>query len=143
MARIEVAVLRSCCGSRGRRLVLMAALTLMATEGCRPAMPRTYPVKGRVVWKGGKAVRWGRIEFQSLTDSSVRATGWLGEDGTFALTTHREGRKAPGAIEGTHKVVIETSPVEERPPLVIEVETPYAVRSAENDFTIEIQLRRR
>jgi hypothetical protein len=136
-------VLWSFCESRGRRLVLAAALILMATEGCNSAMPRTYPVKGRVVWKGGKAVRWGRIEFQSLSDATVRATGWLGEDGTFALTTHREGRKAPGAIEGAHKVVIETSPVEEKPPLVIEVETPYTVKPEENDFTIEIQWHRR
>src|SRR5262249_4640711 len=46
-------------------LIRLAAVTLVCVVGCDSGMPKTYPVKGKVVFAGGKSVTDGRIQFQS------------------------------------------------------------------------------
>jgi hypothetical protein len=50
-------------------LLVGAALALGGVGGCGAGMPRTYPAKGKVVFKGGKPVTDGRIQFQSVSDT--------------------------------------------------------------------------
>src|SRR5262245_491586 len=96
------------CRALARPWALLAGAALLAGgAGCGAGMPETYPVKGKVVSRGGKPVSYGRIEFRSLADASVKATGEIGKDGSFTLTTHKDGKSTPGAVAGEHKVVVE------------------------------------
>jgi hypothetical protein len=124
-------------------LVLGAALLLATLPGCGSGIPTTYPVKGRVVWKGGKSVRYGRIEFHSLSDQGLKAIGALDEEGTFSLITHKEGKTRKGAVAGQHHVLVEPYMGPYAPPLVVPFPNPYTVEPKENDFTIEVTPRRR
>jgi hypothetical protein len=125
-----------------RALMLAAVLALPGLAGCGTGMPATYPVKGKVVFKGGKPASYGRIEFQSLSDSTVKAIGQVGKDGSFTLTTHKEGRNTPGAVAGQHKVIVEQEGWD-KPLVVIVVPTPLTVEERDNDLTIVVEKPRR
>jgi hypothetical protein len=124
-------------------LVLGTALILTGNAGCGSGIPQTYSVKGKVLWKGGKPVEDGRIEFQSMSDPSLRATGEIDSDGSFTLTTHKDGKTRQGAIEGQHKVIVEPDVGDDEPAIVIVLPKPYTVEVRENDFKIEIEKPRR
>jgi hypothetical protein len=120
---------------------LVLALTIfpaLALAGCGDGIPKTYVVTGKVVYKGGKPVTYGRVEFQSTSHPELRATGGIQTDGTFALTTTLGGKSAAGAVEGEHKVLIE---LESRSALVI-LTAPYTVKAEKNEVTFEIPPRR-
>jgi hypothetical protein len=123
-----------------RAAALAAALLLAAAvPGCGNGIPKTYPVKGKVVHKGGKPVTYGRVEFQSKSHPELRAIGNIQTDGTFSLTTHLEGKNRAGAVEGDHTVLIE---LEGRSELVT-LPAPYTVKPGDNDFTFEVRPPRR
>jgi hypothetical protein len=115
---------------------------LLVVVGCGSGIPTTYAVKGKVVWKGGKPVDDGRIEFQSLSHDNLRAVGEIEKDGSFTLTTHRDGRTRPGAVAGEHRVLIEPD-MDDEPALVVILPTPYSVEPRENEFEIVIDRPRR
>jgi len=48
--------------------------------------------------------RQGVIAFDSVEQPGVRAIGEIQEDGSFTLTTVKDGVSTPGAIAGTHRV---------------------------------------
>ena len=118
--------------------MMVAALALPASVGCA-GMPRTYPVKGKVVFKGGKPVTDGRIQFQSATDPQFKALGDIDQDGSFSLTTYIGTNKAQGAPQGPYSVVVEL----ERPADVVALPNTYTVEPRENEFTIVVERRRR
>jgi hypothetical protein len=120
-------------------LIMVAAFASAGIAGCTG--PKTYPVSGKVVFKGGGPVTGGgRIEFQSTSDPQVKATGWIDmKDGTFSLTTLRDGKNVEGAVEGQHRVVVELR----NPVTVIDLPNDYTVEQRENDFTIEVPKPRR
>jgi hypothetical protein len=118
------------------RGIVLALTVLLA--GCGTNIPTTYPVTGKVVYKKGKPVTYGRVEFQSKSHPELRATGRIQPDGTFALTTTLGGESAAGAVAGEHKVLIE---LESRSVLVI-LPTPYTVKPEKNEVTFEIPPRR-
>jgi hypothetical protein len=120
-------------------LTKVAAVTLVGIVGCGGGMPRTYPVKGKVVFKGGQPVTDGRIQFQATTDPQVKALGDIANDGSFSLTTYVEAKNAKGAPAGTYHVVVEL----ERPTKVVALPSAYTVEPGENDFTIVIEKSRR
>jgi hypothetical protein len=117
---------------------MKAAVALVGIVGCS-GMPPTYTVKGKVVFKGGKPVKDGRIQFQSTADPQIKALGDIGTDGSFLLTTYVGARKVQGAPEGSYNVVVEL----ERPTEVVALPNPYTVQPSENDFTIVVERRRR
>ena len=120
-------------------LMKWAAIVLVAIAGCGPGLSRTYPVKGKVVFKGGKPVTDGRIQFQSAADPQHKALSDIDQDGSFSLTTYVGAKKVGGAPEGSYHVVVEL----ERPAGLVALPTPYTVEPRENDFTIVIEKRRR
>jgi hypothetical protein len=122
-----------------RALLTLAALTLASLAGCGWGMPRTYPVKGKVVFKGGKPVTDGRIQFQSATDPQLKALGDIDQDGGFSLKTYIDANNAHGAPAGTYKVVVEL----ERPARVVALPVAHTVEPRDNDFTIAIEKPRR
>jgi hypothetical protein len=128
---------------RATVLTLGTVLLLAGGPGCGSGIPKTYPVKGKVVWKGGKPVDDGRIEFQSLSEPDLKAVGEIESDGTFSLTTFKEGKTREGAVAGQHKVVVEPDMGDGKPALVVTLPNPYTVEPKRNDFTIEIAPSRR
>ncbi|HJZ55599.1 MAG TPA: hypothetical protein VKE74_11595 [Gemmataceae bacterium] len=105
--------------------------------GCGSKIPKTYPVTGKVIWTGGKPVTDGRIEFRSLSDESLKAVGEIESDGSFSLTTHRDGEKQVGAVEGQHKVIVEPEWGDDK--LIFVLPSPYTVETRDNSFIIELR----
>jgi hypothetical protein len=116
-----------------------AAVVLAGIAGCGWGMPKTYPVKGKVVFQGGKPVTDGKVQFQSETDPQFKALGDIDRDGSFSLMTYVEAKHARGAPAGTYRVVVEL----ERPAKAIALPSTYTVEPRENDFTIVIETPRR
>lgn len=88
-------------------LMLPAVLILI---GCGD---NVAPVKGTVKYKG-EAVKGGTITFSPISDRKdpgKGASGKVGDDGTFTLSTHGTG---DGAIVGKHKITY-TAPAPEAP----------------------------
>lgn len=91
----------------------IAAAASFGMAGCGEKAPdiglKTVPVQGKVVFtKGGELKtlfdRQGLIAFESVEQPGVRAIGEIQEDGSFILSTVKDGVSAPGAVEGTHRV---------------------------------------
>ena len=79
--------------------VLVGAL-LVGLPACTRG-PRTFPVKGTVMYNG-KPVPKGTVLFTPMNGGST-ATGEINEDGTYRLTTYKSG---DGACAGEYRVVI-------------------------------------
>ena len=75
--------------------------------GCGPGGPKTHPVKGRVVTARAddlKLLAGQAVEFQSTAEPETRGFGEIQPDGSFTVSTYRQGVSLSGAVEGTHKV---------------------------------------
>jgi hypothetical protein len=85
-----------------RRLAAGLLLGGLAAAGC--GGKKTYPVEGQVVVKGGgvpaEALAGYVVTFESEVEK-VGATGSVGKDGTFRMTTTKNG---DGAVAGKHRV---------------------------------------
>jgi hypothetical protein len=87
-------------------------LLLMAAPGCNAeAMPKTYQVKGKVVYKNGKPYPGGQITFSSVADPELRGYGKIAGDGTFTLatiahTSRGRSQTLQGVVEGEFRVNI-------------------------------------
>jgi hypothetical protein len=82
------------------------AVVLLPCWGCgsdssAPPAGSTVPIKGKVTFKG-QPVTGGDIQFEP-TDSGRPANGKIQPDGTFTMTTFKEG---DGAVPGTHRVAV-------------------------------------
>lgn len=122
----------------------VAVLIGIALGGCgeKVQLPQTYPVRGRVVYKGGDPMAGGVVQFQARSDPRLLTTGETGADGTFALTTQVGHRKLPGAIAGEHQVtVVPPMPADQSVEPII-LPHPYTVEAKDNFFTIEINKNR-
>ena len=84
--------------------VAVVAAGLM-TLGCGQTGPETHPVSGRVVLTGGDAGQLAGHHIEAVMDSdpTVRASGVIGPDGTFALETLHAGEVRKGAIAGRYQ----------------------------------------
>jgi hypothetical protein len=82
------------------RWTALAATVVLLLSGCSSGRPKTAIVRGTITYKG-KPVPNGTVSF--IPTSGPAATGEIGPDGSYTLTTFRPG---DGAILGTHKVVI-------------------------------------
>jgi hypothetical protein len=81
----------------------VALAFLLAVIGCS-GNPAVYPVKGKVMWEGKPMAGGGSISFVPLGNQPGKAAGgFIAEDGTYTLTTHREG---DGSMPGEFRVVI-------------------------------------
>ena len=94
-------------GNRRHRWIAPAvtAILIIPCWGCGSAggaLPALIPVKGRVTYKG-QPVTKGVVRFEP-DGYGRRARGQLQSDGTFVLTTDKEG---DGVVAGDHKVAVE------------------------------------
>ncbi len=95
---------------RALRFPMLASVLLGSCIGCGASgsgtMPSLVPVTGKVTFKG-QPLTTGTVRFEP-EDYGRPATGKLQPDGTFALTTLKEG---DGVVPGHHRVsIIGTDP---------------------------------
>jgi hypothetical protein len=83
---------------------LVILLTFAGCGGSGPFSGTLYPVTGQVVLADGKPLTGGSVRFIPKL-SGLPATGKIGPDGTFSLTT----KTHEGAAPGEYKVRIEPS----------------------------------
>jgi hypothetical protein len=79
-------------------------VVLLALAGC-DGSPRTYPVEGKVTFPDGTPLAGAVVEFESegAPEQRVNARGVTGPDGSYKLTTFKDG---DGAVAGTHRVIV-------------------------------------
>jgi hypothetical protein len=82
--------------------MMTALLTMGLIVGCGESIefPETFPVSGKVTYKG-EPVPKGTITFQP--DEGQAAVGEIQSDGTYKLSTFGEG---DGALPGHHRVFV-------------------------------------
>jgi hypothetical protein len=87
------------------RLTVLAVLVLLPVAGCGssagPGPSSVVPARGKVTYKG-QPLTQGDISFEP-TDIGRPANGSIQADGTFVLTTFKQG---DGAVAGTHRVSV-------------------------------------
>ena len=125
----------------------LVLLTLAVGPGCRPAgppPPKTYAVKGRVMYKDGQPATGAAVEFRPSDPSSPASSGEVGEDGTFTLSCFFNNRKLPGAVAGTFEVTVMPPQGSDQSAHAVTLPKPYTVNPDDNnDFTITIDRPRR
>lgn len=140
-----------------RRVVLLGpwlAAVLLLAPGCADEeMPKTYVVKGKVVFKNGKPMQGGAITFTSATDPELRGYGQIAKDGTFTLntiahTSKGRGQNLAGAVEGDFLVTIRPGGGDEGDELMLvsrgaqafTLKKRYKVEAKEvNDITVVVE----
>jgi len=85
-----------------RQYAPIAVLACVAIAGCGPNRPSVAPVKGKVTY-AGRPVAQGTVMF--YPESGRAATGRIGPDGTYSLTTFDTAND--GALIGKHRVTID------------------------------------
>lgn len=108
--------------------------------------PKTYPVKGKVVYKSNKLpLAVGTVLFESASDPKVQASGEIQPDGSFELASDL-GK--PGTVAGAHRVLVQPPVLETgQKPIVHRRFTSYATSglkvtveaSRSNEVTLEVE----
>lgn len=86
----------------------LAAALLLGCGDSGPVPPKTYPVKGKVLYSDGTPMPGGSITFLLTSgDPQLSALGDIGSNGEFALRTIFANKRLTGAVEGTFEVTIQ------------------------------------
>lgn len=121
-----------------RRGWLAVGLLLGSAVGCGPATG-VHPVRGHVQAADGRRPTFGVVELTADAGGRV-ASGLIQDDGTFRLSTFREG---DGAVAGRHRVIVVQTVNTEHIPLeqhhhVLDVHPRYArYESSGLEFTVD------
>ena len=86
--RIKTKTTMACKRSRFCLLLAACGIVCLAAGGCGPKRPETFPVSGRVTYKGQPVAR-GLVAFYPA--EGRMATGDIGPDGRYSLTTFHAG----------------------------------------------------
>jgi hypothetical protein len=132
-----------------RSLAVVAAAILLACAcSKKPTLPETYPVQGKLVFPDGQPVPGGVVKFNSQRDTTVIATGEIGRDGTFTLSTFKVGVRSAGAIEGPHRVTVifpddfggpaRTGGAPAGGALSVVLPKPHTIQPQDNEFTLTV-----
>jgi hypothetical protein len=123
--------------------VALSGLLISVAFGCKEQadMPATYPAKGKVVFKDGKPMSGGVVQFQAEKDEGITVVGETDDNGNFSLQTLKGNRKKVGAMQGTYRVIIlppQSDDHQIAPP--IEIGETYTIAAKENvipTFTVD------
>ena len=135
------------------RRAFLGAIGAAFVAGCGPKFnttppPTVYPVKGKVLLAGGEPVTGGIITFHPKNRLGHEASGEIGRDGSFQLTTIV---KDDGALPGSYTVSvnpyfkdgrISMEPASRVPPHFGAPETSgltVEVEAKDNDLRIELK----
>ncbi len=117
---------------------IVALLCLLNCCGCSDGRLKTYPAKGKVVFKSGNPVHVGTVEIKSR-EHGVQARGSIDLDGNFLLTTYIDG---DGAVAGVHDCVVVqfvmTEGLQDFKPSVVGVVHPRYASYSTSGLTVEI-----
>lgn len=126
------------------------ALVAVVAVGCSsqgPAGPPTVNAPGRVVVARGPTAeeifsRDSAVEFQSIDQPGARAYGEIQPDGTFKLTTSKDGVRKNGIVEGQHRVrlMLDDQAVELLAPGFAKFETSGLVATVSGEQEIVLQV---
>ena len=120
----------------------------MAAKFNTKPLPKVYPVKGKVLLANGEPVSGGIITFHPKTNLGAEASGEIGPDGSFQLTTIV---KNDGALPGSYTVSVDPYfkggrpskvPANRVPPKFEAPETSdltAGVKAEDNNLTIELK----
>jgi hypothetical protein len=138
-----------------RRLVwLGCTLAFVGLAGCGGGGPKTYPVRGKVVYKGtGEAalkLANGYVILEAASDPGQVVQGQIDEEGTFALGSVIDGQSVGGVRPGEYRVRVVPPADEDTGKLVRRVLDPrflsfdksgirLTVTAGTNDVTIEVE----
>lgn len=140
--------------SRTYWLTILGSLTLtVAAIGCGDGNPTTYEVTGTVVFKDGKPLDNGSVEFETELDGKlITATSEIGVDGTFKLGTFKT---EDGALPGKHRAAVFAEPMigagaerpDKLPPRKLHPDfsdfkkskLEFTVKEESNDFRIQVE----
>ena len=126
---------------RSKQLALVASAIMSCVcgsvfVGC-DSRPTTYPVSGKIVWKGGEPARelnGGFVTLDSI-ELMVSALGPIGPDGTFKLGTFEESDGVPA---GEYKVAVSRAPALEESGAWIPLPRRYeSIGSSDLSLTVE------
>ena len=100
--------------TRRRKAVSFVAIgagaALLAALGCGQDGPKTYPVNGKVVYKGQGDVaklEGGQVHLESVsTEPKVTASGEIEADGAFTVWCYLESKDREGVPEGEYRVCV-------------------------------------
>ena len=108
--------------------------------GCgRPSsLPRTYKVTGTVTSPDGLELANGAIQFTSLTDSSFTASGDVGADGSFQLSTVQGTTRVSGIPEGEYRVTVIPPLGKDRRATPIVLPQTYRIEPKDTNLTITV-----
>ena len=119
--------------------VIVALISLLSCCGCSDGRLKTYPAKGKVVFKSGNPVHVGTVEIKSR-EHGVQARGSIDPDGNFLLTTYTDG---DGAVAGMHDCVVVqfvmTEELKDFKPSVVGVVHPKYASYSTSGLTVEIK----
>lgn len=127
---------------QGVRLLVLNVLVLLLCWGCGssegPFAGATVPVQGKVTFRG-KPLSQGQIVFEP--DSAGReAHGSINSDGTFELTTYKQG---DGAVPGTHRVAVTGTSQKDRIPAKYQSigssKTEIEVAEGKTEYSIDLK----
>jgi hypothetical protein len=124
-------------------LIVQAPLVWLAGTGCGGSggtpPPKTYPVSGQVLLKGGQPLPGGVIQFQSASDANLTTMGDILPDGTFELVTLYQNGQLQGATEGLYHVTVIPRMVDNKPVPIYELPGPFTVKATDNHFSLELE----
>ncbi len=105
--------------------IVVVSLLLVSTSGCGKKQQPVVPVSGTVLYNG-KPLDSGSVVFQPKDGPPAHSK--IQQDGTFRLSTHRDG---DGAVLGEHAVQITCY----EPPPTGQIETPLGKSRIPRKYT--------
>src|SRR5262245_881819 len=89
--------------------VALSAGVMLTAAGCgRSDFPRTYPLRGKVVFKDGRSLTGAYVEFESTDEAKWRGAANIEENGEFVgAVTSKDGKEVDGLVEAEYRVRIE------------------------------------
>lgn len=122
--------------------LFMGALLLVGCGGGKKSgdLPKTYPVKGKVVDQKGNPMKGGAVQFDSGKGGDMTVVGTINPDGTYVVKTFRDKTEMDGAPEGEYEVTV-TFPLGEgnAPPPPVTLSKKFKVEAKDNTFDIDLR----
>ena len=120
-------------------VIVVAGLVLGCNEAPETPPPVTQPAQGKLLTKAGQPVTSGMIELVSTGSESKSARSEIKSDGTFALEVMDvQGKKYPGAQEGTYRVTYIPQMSEAQTEAPISLPKPVKIEAGENNLTLKL-----
>jgi hypothetical protein len=119
-------------------------LAWLIVTGCggsgEVAAPKTYPVRGKVFYKGDQPFLFGGvIQFQLETEPRLTQMGDIEPDGTVSLATLFQNERLEGTIEGRYHVTVIPRMLDNKPVPIYQLPRVYTVKAEDNYFSIELE----